>query len=108
MLCITHVASLVDQFERYALKELHKGNVVICDRYIYSIIVRGLVRGINEKFAFNLLDIIPKPTIVFYLDIDPTEAINRIGEKMHHFGNQDRILFIIFQRKSLLLIFKVE
>ena len=76
---LIHLASIVDQFERYVCKEIAKGKVVICDRYVYSIIARGIARGIDEKIAIQLEDWVLKPDIVFYLDIDPKESLKRIG-----------------------------
>lgn len=76
---LLHVASIIDQMERYILFELKKGTTIICDRYIYSIIARGIVRGVNRNQILNLIEWLPKPNITFYIDLDPKIALKRIG-----------------------------
>lgn len=73
------MGSIIDQFERYIYDRLMKGEVIICDRYIYSVIARGIVRGVDEKLALTLEKWVIKPDIVFYLDIEPYSALARRG-----------------------------
>lgn len=68
-----------DHVENFIVPSLEKGKVVILDRYYFSnMVYQGLrgfdveeIRKSNEKFA-------PKPNILFLLDLDEQEAIQRL------------------------------
>ena len=104
---LMHLTSIIDQFERYVCKEIEKGKIVICDRYVYSIIARGIARGIEKDIAVQLTDWMVKPDIVFFLDINPKESLKRIGADKITFweagqdviyGKRKEICFLEFQK----------
>lgn len=92
---LLHMTSIIDQFERYIYDRLMKGEVIICDRYIYSVIARGIVRGVDEKLALTLEKWVIKPDIVFYLDIEPYSALARRGGTILHIGRQEKICYVL-------------
>lgn len=105
---LLHTTSIVDQFERFACKELEKGKAVICDRYIYSVIARGIARGVEPNWAKSLVGWVTQPNYVFYLDISPEDALERIGKDAISFweAGQDimvekdkEVCFLEFQKK---------
>lgn len=75
---LLHLASIVDQLERWIVHQLEKGHIIIFDRYIYTLIARGIVRGINSSMLFDLEQWVPKPDMVIFLDIPPNIALKRI------------------------------
>lgn len=72
-----HLASIMDQLERIALPALETNKFVLCDRYVYSVLARGLSRGISKYQVNQLLSFFPIPQKVIYLDIDPKVALKR-------------------------------
>lgn len=61
---------------------LKDGNIVICDRYLYTSIANMLARGYkNEDWFFSACKEIIKPDISFLAYVDPKLAIQRIRER---------------------------
>jgi len=50
---------------------------VLSDRYIYTLMARDMVRGMDEKWLKNLYGIAPVPDAVFYLSVEPEELVQR-------------------------------
>ncbi|MFD1735392.1 dTMP kinase [Bacillus salitolerans] len=72
-----HLSSLIDQVDTYASEELQKGSIVVCDRYAYTLIARGLARGLNQTVLEKSVSILPKPDLTFLLDISPERGLER-------------------------------
>ena len=51
--------------------------VVLTDRYIYSLMARSMVRGLDSVWVRNIHRFAPKPDAVFYLRISVDELIPR-------------------------------
>ncbi|UCD02816.1 MAG: dTMP kinase [Candidatus Aenigmatarchaeota archaeon] len=68
---------------------LNKGRNVICDRYFLSTIVYQGIRGFRRDKALRFAKDfgVPKPDIVFFLNITPDESAKR---KMDESGKLDR------------------
>ncbi len=68
---------------------LNEGRTVVCDRYFLSTIVYQGIRGFREDAALRFAEDfgIPKPDIVFFLNITPEESAKR---KMNEHGKLDR------------------
>jgi dTMP kinase len=66
-----------DRFERTMLPALRAGMVVIADRYVYSLIARASVRGIELDWLENLYAFAPIPDLIVYMDIDVQNLLNR-------------------------------
>ncbi len=76
-LSLFYATDFADQLENIILPALRAGFVVLADRYIYTLMVRDLVRGIELKWLQNLYGIALVPDAVFYLNVAPTELIQR-------------------------------
>ena len=60
---------------------IRKKRILICDRYFYDKLARMIYYGICGKSLAKLyLKLLPKPDIVFFLDIDPQSAWQRKQE----------------------------
>src|SRR6266508_1863379 len=62
-----YATDFADQLENIILPALKAGFIVLADRYIYTLMVRDLVRGLDEAWLKNLYGISVVPDAVFYL-----------------------------------------
>jgi dTMP kinase len=63
------------------LPALRSGSMVIADRYIYTLMARDLVRGMDEQWLRNLYGIALVPDAVFYLEVRPEQLVQRVFAK---------------------------
>jgi dTMP kinase len=73
-----YATDLADRLEREIIPALRAGFVVLTDRYIYSIIARALVRGLDREWVHNVLGFALIPDRVFYLRADINHLIPRV------------------------------
>jgi dTMP kinase len=67
--------------ENIILPAMKSGFIVLADRYIYTLMIRDMVRGMDATWLKNLYGIALVPDIVFYLNVSPQELILRNFEK---------------------------
>ena len=72
-----YATDFADQLENIIIPALKAGFMVLADRYIYTLMARDLVRGMDEKWLKNLYGIAPVPDAVFYLSVEPEELVQR-------------------------------
>jgi dTMP kinase len=73
-----YATDLADRLEHQIIPALRSGFVMLTDRYIYSLMVRAIVRGgdpewIKQVYSFSL-----KPDAVFYLRIQVPDLVPRV------------------------------
>jgi len=78
-----YATDFADQLENIIIPALKAGFMVLADRYIYTLMVRDMVRGLDEAWLKNLYGIAPVPDAVFYLNVSPEELVQRIFAKNH-------------------------
>ena len=71
----------LDQLENAILPALRAGFIVLADRYIYTLMARDLVRGVDPAWLRNLYGIALVPDAVFYLDVAPAHLVQRVFAK---------------------------
>jgi len=76
-LSLFYATDFADQLENIILPGLKAGMMVLADRYIYTLMVRDLVRGMDMAWLKNLYGIALVPDVVFYLNVLPEELIER-------------------------------
>ena len=76
-LSLFYATDFADQLENIILPALKAGFVVLADRYIYTLMARDMVRGMNEPWLKNLYGIALEPDVVFYLNVPPEELVQR-------------------------------
>ena len=76
-LSLFYATDFADQLENIILPSLRAGFMVLADRYIYTLMVRDMVRGIDLAWLKNLYGIALVPDAVFYLNVDPEELVQR-------------------------------
>lgn len=76
-LSLFYATDFADQMENIILPALRAGCMVLADRYIYTLMVRDMVRGMDEAWLKNLYGIALVPDVVFYLNVQPQELVDR-------------------------------
>ena len=76
-LSLFYATDFADQMENIIMPALRAGFMVLADRYIYTLMARDLVRGMDETWLKNLYGIALIPDAVFYLNVSPEELIQR-------------------------------
>ena len=77
-----YATDFADQLENIILPALKAGFIVLADRYIYTLMVRDLVRGLDEAWLKNLYGIAVVPDAVFYLNVAPELLVQRNFQKV--------------------------
>jgi dTMP kinase len=80
-LSLFYATDFADQMENVILPALRAGFMVLADRYIYTLMVRDLARGMDERWIENLYGIALVPDVVFYLNVPPAELVQRVFSK---------------------------
>lgn len=73
-----YATDMVDRLTKVMLPALRAGFVVLTDRYIYSIIARAMVRGIDPTWIRDVFGFALIPDAVFYLYADIPHLVPRV------------------------------
>lgn len=76
-LSLFYATDFADQLENIILPALRAGCMVLADRYIYTLMARDLVRGMDEAWLKSLYGIALVPDVVFYLNVSAEELVQR-------------------------------
>src|SRR6202162_3241281 len=76
-LSLFYTTDFADRLENEIIPALRAGFVVLTDRYIYSLIARAMVRGLDPLWVRNIHRFALKPDAVFYLRLGLDELIPR-------------------------------
>src|SRR2546426_11364121 len=76
-LSLFYATDFADQLENIILPALRAGFMVLADRYIYTLMARDIVRGMDEKWVKNVYGMALIPDAVFYLSVSPEELVQR-------------------------------
>jgi len=82
-LSLFYATDFADQLENTILPALRAGFMVLADRYIYTLMARDLVRGMDGNWLKNLYGIALVPDAVFYLNVSPAQLVQRNFAKKH-------------------------
>jgi dTMP kinase len=77
-LSLFYATDFADRLENQILPALRAGFVVLTDRYIYSLMARATVRGVDPAWIRDAYSFAPKPDAVFYLRIGVDDLIPRV------------------------------
>ncbi len=80
-LVLMYAADFFDQLEHRIIPALRSGMVVLADRFIYTLIARGSVRGINREYLLGLYAMALRPHLTFWLNVRPETAFAREFKK---------------------------
>lgn len=76
-LALMYATDFFDQVEHRILPALRSGTIVLADRYIFTLIGRGVVRGINRDYMGGLYAMALRPHLTFWLNVRPETAFGR-------------------------------
>jgi dTMP kinase len=77
-LSLFYATDFADRLIHEIIPALRAGFVVLTDRYIYSLMARALIRGIDPSWIRNVYSFALKPDAVFYLRIGVDDLIPRV------------------------------
>jgi len=75
---LLYATDFVDRLERLIIPALRASFVVLTDRYIYSIMARAQVRGVDPAWLRDVFGFALIPDAVFYLHADLSHLIPRV------------------------------
>ncbi len=73
-----YATDMVDRLEKVIIPALRAGFVVLTDRYIYSIVARAMVRGVDPGWIRDVFGFALVPDVVLYLHADTPHLIPRV------------------------------
>ncbi len=73
-----YATDFADRLEKVIIPALRAGFVVLTDRYIYSLIARAVVRGVDPQWIREVFSYALIPDAVFYMEVDLTNLIPRL------------------------------
>lgn len=73
-----YATDMVDRLEKIIIPALRAGFVVLTDRYIYSIMARAMVRGVDPVWVRDIFGFALVPDAVLYLHADVPHLIPRV------------------------------
>ncbi|MBI1876561.1 MAG: thymidylate kinase [Acidobacteria bacterium] len=77
---LLYATDFADRLEKEIVPALKAGFIVLADRYIFTALARGALRGIDKNWLRNLYGFAIVPHLVFYLKVDVDTLIRRVLE----------------------------
>ncbi|MEK6303124.1 MAG: thymidylate kinase [Acidobacteriota bacterium] len=77
-LTLFYATDFADRLENEMIPALRAGFIVLTDRYIYSLIARAIVRGLDADWVKSFYGLALKPDAVFYMRGDVKDLIPRV------------------------------
>jgi dTMP kinase len=72
-----YATDFADQLENIIIPALRADFIVLADRYIYTLMARDIVRGVDPDWVKEMYSIALVPDAVFYLKVPPQELAER-------------------------------
>lgn len=76
-----YATDFADRLEAEILPALRAGFVVLTDRYVWSVMARSMVRGMEEAWLRDLYRFAPPPHLVLYLKVATDDLVPRVLAK---------------------------
>ena len=76
-LSLFYATDFADQLENRIIPALRSGFIVLADRYIYTLMSRAIVRGVEPAWIRDVYSIALVPDAVFYLAVSPKILVER-------------------------------
>jgi dTMP kinase len=73
-----YATDFVDRLENEIVPALRAGFIVLTDRYIYSLMARAIVRGMDPLWIRSIFSVALKPDAVFYLRLGIEQLVPRV------------------------------
>jgi dTMP kinase len=82
-LSLFYAADFADQLENKIIPSLRSGYIVLADRYIYTLMARDAVRGMDRKWCHDLFGFALVPDLIFSLEVSPSELVHRVFQRQN-------------------------
>ena len=73
-----YATDFIDRLENEIMPALRAGFIVLTDRYIYSLMARAIVRGMDAAWIRSIYSVALVPDAIFYLRVDVEQLIPRV------------------------------
>ncbi len=73
-----YATDFIDRLENEIIPALRAGFIVLTDRYIYSLMARAIVRGMDPSWIRSIHSVALKPDAIFYLRIGLDQLLPRV------------------------------
>lgn len=73
-----YATDFIDRLEKEIVPALRAGFIVLTDRYVYSLVARAMVRGMDPAWIRSIYSVALKPDAVFYLRIGIDQLLPRV------------------------------
>ena len=73
-----YATDFADRLENEIIPALRAGFVVLTDRYIYSLMARAIVRGMDPEWLREVYGFALKPDAIFYLRVNIDDLVTRV------------------------------
>jgi dTMP kinase len=73
-----YATDFADRLENEIIPALRAGFIVLTDRYIYSLMVRAIVRGADPEWMREVYGFALKPDAIFYLRLQIDDLVTRV------------------------------
>ncbi|HUJ33447.1 MAG TPA: hypothetical protein VLY23_19355 [Candidatus Acidoferrum sp.] len=73
-----YATDFVDRLENEIVPALRAGFIVLTDRYIYSLMARAIVRGMDGAWIRDVFGVALKPDAVFYMRLGIDQLVPRV------------------------------
>lgn len=79
---LLHAADMILRYDQEILPALHRNKIVLCDRYIYTSLVRDSLRGVDTSIVEKIYAGLRHPDIIFHFVVPTEVAVERaLAEK---------------------------
>jgi dTMP kinase len=86
---LLEAADLYERIRKDVLPVVSKGGVAIFDRYYYTALVRGVVRGLDYAWIEELYRYVPDPNFIFYCRVNPIISMSRVISRSRSLSMSD-------------------
>jgi len=73
-----YATDFIDRLEKEIVPALRAGFIVLTDRYIYSLMARAIVRGMDPQWIRSIYSVALEPDAVFYMRIGIDKLLPRV------------------------------
>lgn len=74
---LVYATDFFDRLENEIVPALRAGFIVLTDRYVYSLMARAMVRGVDPEWLRSVFSVALKPDAVFYLRLGIEQLVPR-------------------------------
>jgi len=111
-MALFYATDFADRLEHEVIPALKAGFIVLTDRYIYTLIARALVRGIDADWLREVYGFALKPDKVFYLRAGVDDLVTRVLQEDGfdywesgmdlHLGDDMYDSFVAYQKRLMI------